>query len=193
MFDTSERRLRVALASGHEELDLFGAEMAISADRLVVAARQSGGSHSMEGAAYLFEVPSGRLLRALRPPEPKPRTYFGHSVAIDEGLVAVGSLDRVFLFEATSGTLRGQARNPCAGAGLAGDFIGFAEGLALAGDRLVVGAPRAAGDCFVELARRWGTTTSAQANDSLTGGAVFVYTLDDVAPKPARPRPAVGE
>jgi hypothetical protein len=116
--------------------------VAVSGDRALVGA---------EGLqeVYLYDLPSGALLRTFRPPSRVG--LFGLSVALDGDTVAVGCFEdnevfggpspqrpgRVFVYSAATGELVRTVANPTFNY----QEQGFGSAVAVSGDTLVVGAP----------------------------------------------------
>ena len=67
----------------------FGSVIAIDGDRLLVGAPFTG--NDWVGAAYLFDVTTGTLLRTFTSPHPEPNGQFGFGVALVGGHALIGS------------------------------------------------------------------------------------------------------
>lgn len=122
--------------------DFFGAAVAGADQHVVVGAPFDGRAAPNGGAAYLFELASGTVLRSFESPTPADREMFGAAVAIAGGRVAIGvpaasGTGRVHVFDADTGGSLFTFENPAAPA--AGDQFGAAVGIL--GDVLAVGAP----------------------------------------------------
>ncbi|MEE8452919.1 MAG: Ig-like domain-containing protein, partial [Thermoguttaceae bacterium] len=89
----------------------FGASIAVVGDKLLVGSPQRDYNYlAQNGAAYLFDIPTGELLNTFTNPGPYPADKFGRYVAaLGDTIVisAAGNLDRsgVYQFDATSGEL----------------------------------------------------------------------------------------
>ena len=91
--------------------DYFGSSVAVSGHNVVVAARNDNGGATDAGAAYVFDVSDGTLLRTLTNPSPATYDYFGSSVAISGTTAVVGAYyddvgasdaGAVYVFDGTS-------------------------------------------------------------------------------------------
>lgn len=86
-----QARLMEEVACEHET---FGKELALDGDTLVVGA-PAGVTSSTDGAAFVFERSNRTwsLIKTLKPPSDENawREYFGRSVAVSSGRVAVGA------------------------------------------------------------------------------------------------------
>ena len=148
--------------------DLFGRSVAIDDNVLVVGAYADDAGATNAGTAYVFNATTGALLRTLNNPTPEVSDEFGTTLAIDDGVVAVGAyghnisgtfvLDNVgaaYTFNATTGALLQTFGRPESQGG--GDYFGLSVGLS--GDQLIVGATRAGrsdqqpGDAYIFSAR----------------------------------------
>lgn len=79
------------LASDGDGGDQFGHSIAIDNDVVAVGAAESDTVGDRNGSAYLFDSSSGREIAKLLPSDPGPLDRFGSSIAIDNGVVAVGA------------------------------------------------------------------------------------------------------
>ena len=125
-------------------VDQFGWAVAAEGDFLVVGAFLDDLNGFDTGTAYVFDIDTGELLHTLSSPSASPSDYFGFSVAISDGVVAVGSRrsdvgatddGAVFLFDAGEGSFLREIANPTPQS-----FDGFGRAVAISGDVLVVGA-----------------------------------------------------
>jgi LPXTG-site transpeptidase (sortase) family protein len=134
--------------------DSFGSVVAISGKTAVIAAETKDLSSIVDvGAAYIFSNGGGKYWKQeakLLPSAPFPGYYFGASVAIDQGIVAVGASQFYPIGDSGTGLVhlyRRQAGSwKLAGVleaqdGRPGD--GFGSALAISGNTLVVGADHA--------------------------------------------------
>ncbi|MDA0658887.1 MAG: hypothetical protein O3C60_08570 [Planctomycetota bacterium] len=111
-------RLQTLVSPDAEAYANFGHSVALSGNLLVIGAyRQDSGNVTDVGAAYVFDIVTGMLVTRLVNPHPDAFDYFGFSVAIADGRVAVGAyLDDtaaddagiVYLFDASTGLLLGE-------------------------------------------------------------------------------------
>jgi len=122
---------------------LFGWSVAIGNGMAVVGAFGDDTNGDTAGSVYVFDVATGNQLSKLVSNDTAEGDRFGYSVAIDNGIVAVGaSLDddngvssgSAYLFDASTGA---QIRKLLASDGAEGDFfgraVGFADGLVVVG------------------------------------------------------------
>lgn len=118
--------------------DHLGASIAMDGARVVVGAPGADGVGPDSGAVYLFDAKTGSELLALQPTVAVAGEQFGYAVAIDGGLVAVGSLGAAYLFDASTGQ---QLRKfvPSGGSTTLG-LSGYGEAIDIDLGRVVVGA-----------------------------------------------------
>lgn len=99
-------------ANDRESGDQFGYSVGIHDGIVVVGARSETSVFINMGAAYLFDASTGTELFKLTASDGGGREYFGNAVAINNGVVAVGSSQdndnglnsgSVFLFDVTTG------------------------------------------------------------------------------------------
>ncbi|MEQ9206536.1 MAG: FG-GAP repeat protein [Phycisphaerales bacterium] len=115
VFDTSTGMQIAKLVSDDIEAgDDFGISVAIDNNIVAVGARFDDDSGVSSGGAYLFDAFTGAQLVKLAPEDVRPGVQFGHSIAIDDGIVAVGAImdyengnnsGSVYLFDANTGVL----------------------------------------------------------------------------------------
>lgn len=95
--------------------DRFGQSVAIEGQTVVVGMEFQGDNGHRAGAAYFFDATTGEQRLKLLPIDGLDNDWFGHSVAIDGGIVAIGARQdddagtqsgSAYLFEAESGRLR---------------------------------------------------------------------------------------
>ncbi len=147
LFDafTGIQLAEMSLIDGARE-DIFGYSIAIEGGVVAVGApwRDVAGNNS--GAAYLFSVPSGDKIATLLPTDGAPGDAFGISIAIDKGIVAVGSVTdddnghasgSAYLFNASTGV---QIAKLLPSDGAEGDWFGHS--IAIDNGVVAVGAPR---------------------------------------------------
>ncbi|PCI07283.1 hypothetical protein COB72_10480 [bacterium] len=100
------------ISNDREFGDKFGFAVALSGNIVVVGAPQADESGPQSGSAYLFDRTSGVLLTELVPTDGGTQDQFGYSVAIQDGVVAVGAVGSdsifsntgaVYLFDAATG------------------------------------------------------------------------------------------
>jgi LPXTG-site transpeptidase (sortase) family protein len=160
-------------ASDPAEDDSFGSAVAISGKTAVIAAETKDYSDIVDvGAAYIFYNNGGKSWKEqaeLLPAAPFPGYYFGASVAIDQGLIAVGASQfypigesgtgLVYLYRRQGG-LWSQATVLEAQDGRPGD--GFGDAVSISGNIVVVGADHA--DPYIAGRRE------------ISAGAAYVFT-----------------
>ena len=115
VFDTSTGMQIAKLVSNDIGVgDEFGLSVAIDNDIVAVGARAHDDSDVNTGGAYLFDVLTGTQLVKLAMENVRPGVQFGHSIAIDDGIVVVGAITdyengnnsgSVYLFDANTGVL----------------------------------------------------------------------------------------
>lgn len=123
------------------EADLFGADVAIDGDKIVVGARADDLGAVDAGAAYLFDAVTGKLLQTFANPTPEPGDKFGVSVAISKNQVLIGASGddtgaansgSAYWFDAATGNLLETFTNPKAGDGdLFANAVDIQDGNAL--------------------------------------------------------------
>lgn len=69
----------------------FGYSVDIQGNIVVVGARWDFDNGGQAGAAYIFDATNGTMLHKLLPPDGAANYYFGYSIAIDGGIIAVGA------------------------------------------------------------------------------------------------------
>lgn len=79
------------LASDGDEDDLFGWDLAVSGNRVIVGARGHDAGGLFSGAAYLFDLNTGQELFKIEPPETQSLQLFGSSVDMEGNLAIVGA------------------------------------------------------------------------------------------------------
>jgi len=158
--------------------DDFGISVAVSGSTVVVGADGDDTGAADTGAAYVFDLASGSLLRTLNNPTPVAFDDFGSSVAVSGSTVVVGAFrddtsasdaGTAYLFDVGSGSLLRTLSNPTP---VVSDFFG--SSVAVSGNSVVVGA--------------WSDDTGA-----IDAGSAYVFdaasgsllrTLDHPAPSP---------
>lgn len=124
----------------------FGYSIAIDNGIVAVGARNDGDNGTASGSAYLLDASTGMQIVKILPDDGAPGDEFGFSIAMSNGIVAVGSRwaddngansGSAYLFDASTGT---QMVKLLPGDGAAGDEFGFA--IAVDGGIVAVGAKR---------------------------------------------------
>jgi hypothetical protein len=152
--------------------DYFGTAVAVSDDAAVVGAYFR---NSFEGAAYVFRrtgtswAPEAKLMAA----DAAVGQRFGWKVAISGGTAVIGApyddsnRGAAYVFTRTGATWTQQKLTASDGAGF--EYFGFS--VAVAGDTLVIGTPRALGGLGAAYVfTRTGTTWTQQAKLAATDG-----------------------
>ncbi len=125
--------------------DIFGYSVAVSGSTVGVGARQDDTGATDAGAAYIFDVATGNLLRTLNNPTPAAADQFGVSVAVSGNTVVVGAPNddtgatdagAAYVFNAATGSLLRILNNPTPAA-----TDKFGSCVAVSGSTVVVGAP----------------------------------------------------
>ncbi len=138
---TTGQIIRRFTAPDGKKEDVFGKAVALSRDYVVISASCVDGDASMKdvGAVYVFSRRTGEQLFKLTPPDGAAADFFGSSMALEGGLLAVGSRKngdgRVYVFDLASGQYVKQFGS------LQGDEIGST--VAMSGRFLLAGAPGA--------------------------------------------------
>ena len=93
LFDASTgQQLHKLLASDGAASDRFGESIAIDNGVVVVGAVGDDDNGDYSGSAYFFDASTGQQLRKLFPSDGAAEDHFGNSIAIDNGVVAVGAV-----------------------------------------------------------------------------------------------------
>ena len=79
------------LPSDGAAYDAFGRSIAIDNNIVAVGAANDDDNGSLSGSAYLFHASSGAQIAKILPIDGVAGDLFGHSIAIDNGVVAVGA------------------------------------------------------------------------------------------------------
>ncbi|MEF8779904.1 MAG: FG-GAP repeat protein [Haloferacaceae archaeon] len=137
---TQEARL------GTDAQDLFGTDVAVAGETVLVGAPYAGSETEETGAVYGYELRDDEWERrtTLAPDDSVDDSLFGHSVAFDGGTAVVGAPGRdggsVYVFERFGDGWKRVARATAADAA---PDDGFGESVDVAGEVAVVGAPDA--------------------------------------------------
>ena len=147
VFDATTGTLLHTLHNPIPEIsDLFGASVAISGSTIAVGAVYDDAGATDAGSAYVFDATTGALLHTLNNPTPEFDDDFGASVAISGNTIVVGAwgdntgatdAGSAYVFDATSGGLLDTLNNPNPAVD---ERFHFSQGLAIAGNTVVVGA-----------------------------------------------------
>ena len=145
LFDASVgTQLFKLLPSDGTAFDNFGSSIAIDNGIVAVGANRDDDNGGYSGSAYLFDANTGDQSFKLSPSDSASDDYFGYSIAIDNGIVAVGSrINSVFenrpgsayLFDASTGV---QISKLLHTNGVAGDWFGYS--IAINANAVAVGA-----------------------------------------------------
>lgn len=130
----------------------FGTSVSLSGDRLAVGAYGASDQAPSSGAAYVFACDGGQWQEQIRLASPTgvKGDYFGRSVAIDGGVLAVGAYGQDSPTAVNAGAVHVYAQDGGQwSATPAASFVGSAAGdelgraVAVDGDTLLVSAPKA--------------------------------------------------
>ena len=132
LFDaTTGAQIAKLLPSDGAAIDYFGYSIAIDNGVVAVGAPLDDDNGTQSGSAYLFDAFTGAQIAKLLPSDGAFDDFFGYSIAIDNGVVAVGAYrdndngsvsGSVYLFDASTGT---QVAKLVASDGAANDQFGF--------------------------------------------------------------------
>ncbi|MCP4292200.1 MAG: hypothetical protein GY780_10265 [bacterium] len=110
IFDnTTGSQLLKLLPSDGASFQYFGTSVDMDSGLVVVGALQDDDNGVSSGSAYIFDATTGEQLFKLVADDGEPFDHFGHSVAIDDGMVAVGApwesveVGAVYVFDASTG------------------------------------------------------------------------------------------
>lgn len=108
LFDASTGQQIIKLAANDASPnDYFGASIAIDNGIVVVGAEQDDDNGENSGSAYVFDAQTGTQIAKLLPDDGAPLDFFGSSIDIDNGIVAVSALyyldGSAYLFDAPTG------------------------------------------------------------------------------------------
>lgn len=189
--------IKKLIAADGIAVDLFGDAVGISGDQAVVGASRK---NSSIGAAYIFSRHAGGndnwgQVKILAPSDGQSQDYFGSSVGISGGTVAVGAYGKdsragaAYVFERNLGGADnwGQARKLTAGGSQPLDQFGISVGIS--GDNIVVGANgvnKTTGAAYVFNRNQggtgnWGHVSTLRAADGMPGDG-FAVSGDNLGP-----------
>ena len=97
VFETSTGQLVqkfLAPEASHGKADGFGHALAFFGSTLAISAPLGGVEPIDHGKVFVFDIPTGTLVRTLESPEPQTNEYFGWSLASDADRLLVGALGR---------------------------------------------------------------------------------------------------
>ncbi len=142
LFDASTGQQIIKLhASDGAYGDNFGCSIAIDDGIVVVGAYQDEDNGENSGSAYVFDVSTGAQIAKLLPEDGQADAFFGNSVDIDNGIVAVTAQNYIdgsaYLFDASTGA---QLFQLLPSDGEADDQFG--HDIAIEDNIVAVGAPR---------------------------------------------------
>ncbi|MCC7387312.1 MAG: FG-GAP repeat protein [Phycisphaerales bacterium] len=153
-------RIAARQGTGH---NLFGHSVGVSGTIVVVGAPFARTPGLETGSAYVFDTLSGEQVFQLDPDDLSEYDWFGHDVAVDGTLVAIGSpgdddngpeSGSVYLYDATTG---GQLAKLLPDDGRSGAYFGTA--VAISGSLVAVGVPH-------------------DDDNGMDSGAVYVFDAD---------------
>jgi outer membrane protein assembly factor BamB len=150
---TGEQRFKLVPDDGQAGAQ-FGNSVAIQGDRAVVGAMLQHGDAQLVGAAYIFDTTTGEQLHKLTASNGARGDEFGVSVALDDGIVLVGSHKHgpgaAYLFDVQTGAELGILRaNDAAPDDLFGVAVALDAGRALVGARYDDDADIASGSAYL--------------------------------------------
>jgi hypothetical protein len=170
------------LASDAASGDEFGFDVAISGDTIVVGAFQEDTeSNTGNGAGYVFTRSAGAWSQQakLLASDAAMNDYFGSSVAISGDTVVLGAWGEdtppngnngaAYVFSRSGGAWSQQAKLLASGAET---FDSFGIGVAISGDKIIVGAPYSDASTSTPLTSNRTDSFVPQAADQ---GAVFMF------------------
>ena len=124
--------------------DEFGNAIAIDGNDLLVGARFDDDGGSNAGAAYLYDIQTGDLIKKLTSPSPTAGDQFGNAVSIENGNIAISAWlsdsaaaegGAVFIFNTSNDN------SITITAPSAADFDQFGASVSLSGNQVAIGAP----------------------------------------------------
>ncbi|NJL10708.1 MAG: hypothetical protein HC908_12480 [Calothrix sp. SM1_7_51] len=123
--------------------DLFGSSVALSGNYALIGAIFDDTNAENSGAAYLFNILTGKLLQTFINPTPTAQDNFGGSVALSGNYVCIGasndhtgnSSGAAYLFDITTGNLLHTFSNPNFAKG-----NNFGSSVALSGNKILIGS-----------------------------------------------------
>lgn len=141
LFDATTGKQTFKLTASDGAADhRFGVSVAVSGDTAIVGASYGVDDNGTDsGAAYLFDATTGDQIAKLTAPDGKARDFFGYSVAIFDGVAAVGAYGAdvaglftgvAYLFDATTGDF---LQKITASEGTYRDYMGLSVALSNAG------------------------------------------------------------
>ncbi|MCA9274148.1 MAG: FG-GAP repeat protein, partial [Phycisphaerales bacterium] len=146
VFDaTTGMQLNKLLPADGAAADRFGQAVAIANGIAVVGVRNDDDNGSASGSVYLFDVATGSQLHKFTATDSEASDFFGSSVAIADGIVAVGAYGNddlgnqsgsAYIFSAATGQ---QITKLLPDDGSPGDFFGLS--IAVDNGIVLVGAP----------------------------------------------------
>ncbi len=131
--------------SDGEAFDYFGHSIAINNGIIAIGAIGDGDNGNKSGSAYLFDASTGAEIAKLLPSDGASGEEFGWSIAIRDGVVAVGAIKggdqgsrsgSVYLFDALTGV---QIFKLLPSDGISSDEFG--NSISISGGMVAVGAP----------------------------------------------------
>jgi len=87
---TGEQIFKLQASDGHFS-DFFGYSIDIDNGIVAVGSWGDDSNDALAGSAYLFDATTGAQLFKISPNDPRTRAFFGWSIAMDNGIVAVGA------------------------------------------------------------------------------------------------------
>ena len=185
LFDmTTGLQLHKLTAPDGEALDSLGLSVVLDGNRAIAGAHGDDDGADTAGAVYIFDAPSGAMLRKIISPDPDADDTFGFSVDAANGLLIVGAIgDDEAATDAGAAYLfyLDQSRPPVKLMAPAGDAATddyFGQDVAIADNYVVVGAPhRSAGKGAAYVYDLDGQFVRKLAPDDGVNGNLFGFGL----------------
>jgi hypothetical protein len=154
----------------------FGDAVAVAGNTLVVGALyQHIAANIAFGQAFVFDLATGTLLQTLNSAARHFNQFFGLAVGVSGNRLVVGAREQAYVFDATTGGLLANLGDPTPIANLGDPALTtrFGFSVAIAGDRVLVGAAKDARSGQPEVG-------SAYLFDAATG--TYLRSFDDPLP-----------
>ena len=146
LFDVSTgTQIAKLLPTDGRQFNYFGSSIGVDNGVVAIGAKAGSGNGQQSGSAYLFDASTGSQIVEVLPNDGSDRDEFGNSIAINDGVLAVGAhgdddngdaSGAAYLFDATTGS---QMKKLLPNDGAAGDAFGVS--IAIGNGIVAVGAP----------------------------------------------------
>ncbi len=142
---TGQQLFKISASDGHQR-NSFGDSVAISGHLAVIGAPEDDENGPYSGAAYVFDITTGKQLRKILPSDGYDSQAFGSSVSISGNLAVISPrfdndqgkyAGAAYVFDVTTGQ---QLVKLFAPDGSAGDGFG-SSGVAISGNSIIIGSP----------------------------------------------------